>query len=155
VHYAASKGAVNTFTIGLAAEVAGEGIRVNAVSPGLIETDIHAASRFIAQLLLEARIRACSTRVAVVANRVRRSTRMFLTLERFLRRLQLPFVAVLRDTQCYVRAAEGGLGIHEFRPPSRVERDFEQWLPLMAWLDSADYLPERAIRSAAPQPALS
>jgi NAD(P)-dependent dehydrogenase (short-subunit alcohol dehydrogenase family) len=44
VHYAASKGAVNTFTIGLAREVAQEGIRVNAVSPGLIETDIHAAA---------------------------------------------------------------------------------------------------------------
>jgi NAD(P)-dependent dehydrogenase (short-subunit alcohol dehydrogenase family) len=42
VHYAASKGAVNSFTIGLAREVAAEGIRVNAVSPGLIATDIHA-----------------------------------------------------------------------------------------------------------------
>jgi NAD(P)-dependent dehydrogenase (short-subunit alcohol dehydrogenase family) len=42
VHYAASKGAVNTFTIGLAREVASEGIRVNAVSPGLIETELHA-----------------------------------------------------------------------------------------------------------------
>jgi NAD(P)-dependent dehydrogenase (short-subunit alcohol dehydrogenase family) len=41
VHYAASKGAVNSFTIGLAREVASEGIRVNAVSPGLIETEIH------------------------------------------------------------------------------------------------------------------
>src|SRR3546814_7260813 len=39
--YAASKGAVDSFTIGLAREVAGDGIRVNAVSPGLIETDIH------------------------------------------------------------------------------------------------------------------
>jgi NAD(P)-dependent dehydrogenase (short-subunit alcohol dehydrogenase family) len=44
VHYAASKGAINTFTIGLAREVAEEGIRVNAVAPGLITTDIHAAS---------------------------------------------------------------------------------------------------------------
>lgn len=44
VHYAASKGAINSFTIGLAREVANEGIRVNAVAPGLIETDLHAAN---------------------------------------------------------------------------------------------------------------
>jgi NAD(P)-dependent dehydrogenase (short-subunit alcohol dehydrogenase family) len=44
VHYAASKGAVNSFTIGLAREVAEEGIRVNAVAPGLIDTDLHAAN---------------------------------------------------------------------------------------------------------------
>jgi NAD(P)-dependent dehydrogenase (short-subunit alcohol dehydrogenase family) len=42
VHYAASKGAVNTLTIGLAKEVAREGLRVNAISPGLIATEIHA-----------------------------------------------------------------------------------------------------------------
>jgi NAD(P)-dependent dehydrogenase (short-subunit alcohol dehydrogenase family) len=40
VQYAASKGAVNSFTIGVAQEVAGEGIRVNAISPGLIHTDM-------------------------------------------------------------------------------------------------------------------
>jgi NAD(P)-dependent dehydrogenase (short-subunit alcohol dehydrogenase family) len=44
VHYAASKGAINSFTIGLAREVADEGIRVNAVAPGLIETGLHAAN---------------------------------------------------------------------------------------------------------------
>ena len=43
VDYAASKGAIETFTIGLAKEVATEGIRVNAVRPGTIETDIHAS----------------------------------------------------------------------------------------------------------------
>ena len=43
VDYAASKGAIETMTIGLAAEVVAEGIRVNAVRPGLIHTDIHAA----------------------------------------------------------------------------------------------------------------
>ena len=43
VDYAAAKGAIDTFTIGLAREVAAEGIRVNAVRPGIIETDIHAS----------------------------------------------------------------------------------------------------------------
>ena len=43
VDYAASKGAVDTFTLGLAREVAAEGVRVNAVRPGIIDTDIHAS----------------------------------------------------------------------------------------------------------------
>jgi NAD(P)-dependent dehydrogenase (short-subunit alcohol dehydrogenase family) len=44
VDYAASKGAIDTFTIGLAKELGAEGIRVNAVRPGIIRTEIHAAS---------------------------------------------------------------------------------------------------------------
>jgi NAD(P)-dependent dehydrogenase (short-subunit alcohol dehydrogenase family) len=44
VHYAASKGALDTFTVGLAREVAGEGIRVNAVAPGHVLTELHATS---------------------------------------------------------------------------------------------------------------
>jgi NAD(P)-dependent dehydrogenase (short-subunit alcohol dehydrogenase family) len=43
VDYAAAKGAIDTFTLGLAREVAAEGVRVNAVRPGIIETDIHAS----------------------------------------------------------------------------------------------------------------
>ena len=43
VDYAACKGAIDTFTVGLAREVADEGIRVNAVRPGIIDTDIHAS----------------------------------------------------------------------------------------------------------------
>ena len=43
VDYAAAKGAIDTFTVGLAKEVAAEGIRVNAVRPGIIDTDIHAS----------------------------------------------------------------------------------------------------------------
>jgi NAD(P)-dependent dehydrogenase (short-subunit alcohol dehydrogenase family) len=43
VDYAASKGAIDSFTIGLGHEVAGEGIRVAAIRPGLIDTEIHAS----------------------------------------------------------------------------------------------------------------
>lgn len=60
VDYAASKGAIDTFTVGLAKEVALEGIRVNAVRPGIIDTDIHAsggqpdrAQRMAAQVPLQ------------------------------------------------------------------------------------------------------
>jgi NAD(P)-dependent dehydrogenase (short-subunit alcohol dehydrogenase family) len=60
VDYAASKAAIDTFTLGLAKEVAAEGIRVNAVRPGIIDTDIHAsggdpdrASRMASQLPMQ------------------------------------------------------------------------------------------------------
>ncbi len=45
VHYALSKGAIDTFTVGLGREVAEEGIRVNAVAPGLIETEMNSPDR--------------------------------------------------------------------------------------------------------------
>lgn len=51
VDYAAAKGAIDAFTIGLAKEVAAEGIRVNAVRPGLIATDIHASGGLPSRVL--------------------------------------------------------------------------------------------------------
>lgn len=44
VHYAASKGAIQTFTVGLAREVAAEGVRVNAVAAGIVDTEMHLAA---------------------------------------------------------------------------------------------------------------
>jgi NAD(P)-dependent dehydrogenase (short-subunit alcohol dehydrogenase family) len=43
-HYAASKGAIQSFTVGLAREVAAEGVRVNAVAPGIVDTEMHLAA---------------------------------------------------------------------------------------------------------------
>lgn len=96
--------------------------------------DMYAASDFIRDLLLVGRARVHKTRLAVVANRVRERTNSYHTLRNFLRTLNIPFIAALRDSQNYVRAAEEGIGIHDL-PGHLVQRDVEQWQPLLQWLE--------------------
>jgi len=98
--------------------------------------DIHAASRFIQDLLLVAKVRARNIRIGVVANRVRENTRVYQSLERFLNSLNIPFVARLRDTQNYVRAAEAGIGIHDIRRLG-AHQDQRHWEALIHWLEHA------------------
>ncbi len=98
------------------------------------EIDIYSASRFIANLLLVAQIDRRNRSLAIVANRARRRTRSYAMLMRFLTSLEIPIIAELRDSQNYVHAAAGGVGIYEM-PVYRVRRDLEQMDPLVAWLD--------------------
>jgi chromosome partitioning protein len=98
------------------------------------EIDIHATANCIADLLLVANIRRAENRIGIVANRVRANTRVSRSLMRFLKTLDLPLVATLRDTLNYVAAAEQGLGIFEM-PHSRVRQDIDCWKSLLAWLD--------------------
>jgi len=102
--------------------------------------DIRAATHFIHELLLVGKVSRQQTKIAVVANRVRENTLIYHALERFLKRLDIPFVATLRDTQNYIRAAERGLGIFELAP-SLVSHDLEQWRSLTRWLNSKRSLP--------------
>lgn len=96
--------------------------------------DIHAASRCIADLLLVAKIDRRERKLAVVANRTRKNTKSFSKLMRFLDSLGIPIIAVLRDSQNFVHAAEQGLGIGDMQP-SRVKADVEQLERVVAWLD--------------------
>lgn len=97
--------------------------------------DIHAASRCIADLLLVAKVDRRDRKLAVVANRTRKHTKSFGKLMRFLDSLGIPIIAVLRDTQNFVRSAEQGLGVCEM-PPSRVRPDIEQIEKIVGWLDA-------------------
>ncbi len=99
------------------------------------QIDIHAASRCIADLLLVSKINRREDRIAVVANRVRKNTRVFRSLERFLKSLDITFVTSLRDSQNYIRAAEQGLGVHEM-PAYRVKEDLQQWHTLVEWINT-------------------
>jgi len=98
------------------------------------DIDIHACSRCIASLLLVAKVRRADNRLAIIANRVRRNTRIYQALTRFLDTLEIPIITTLRDSQNYVRGAELGLGLHEMRH-HQVAEDLESWQPLLAWLD--------------------
>lgn len=96
--------------------------------------DIHAASRCIADLLLVAKINRNERKLAVVANRTRKNTKSFAKLMRFLDSLGIPIIAVLRDSQNFVHAAEQGMGLCEMQP-SRVRQDVEQIDRIVDWLD--------------------
>jgi len=97
--------------------------------------DIHATAHFIKALLTTGRARKKMIRLAVVANRVRKNTLMYHSLERFLFGLNIPFISSLRDTQLYARAIELGIGVQEV-PTSRNKVDKEQWAPIFRWLDT-------------------
>lgn len=97
--------------------------------------DIHATAHFIKALLTTGGVRKKMIRLAVVANRVRKNTLMYHSLERFLFSLNIPFITSLRDTQLYARAIELGTGVQEI-PTSRNKIDKEQWAPIFRWLET-------------------
>lgn len=106
--------------------------------------DIHAASHCIADLLLVAKIDRRDQKLAVVANRTRKNTKSFTQLMSFLDSLGIPIIAVLRDSQNFVRAVEQGIGICEMQP-HKVRKDMEQLELVIEWLDGwrdRRYVPE-------------
>ncbi len=104
--------------------------------------DIHSATAFIKDLLLVGKTRNFGVRVGVIANRTRKNTLVYQSLERFLVSLNLPFITTLRDTQHYVHAFERGIGIQEMWD-KRVEQDKLTWDPVMNWLE--DIHPAHAV----------
>jgi chromosome partitioning protein len=102
--------------------------------------DIRAAAHFIGDLLLTCKAMNSNATVAVVANRAREQTIVYKDLERFLSNLEIPFIATLRDTQNYIRAAKQGLGIFEL-PFAQVADDLVEWQPILAWLREQDDMP--------------
>ncbi len=99
------------------------------------DIDIHAVSRWIADLLLVGRIERRAERVGVIANRVKKNTLIYLKLQRFLQNLGIPFVTSFRDTQNYVRASGLGVSIHELDAQT-TRYDIQDWEKLIIWLEN-------------------
>lgn len=99
--------------------------------------DIHAATRFIEELLLVGKVRSFGVQVGVIANRAKKNTLVYQALEKFLNTLKLPFIGTLRDTQNYVRASARGIGIFEMWD-QRVQQDKGQWQTVIEWLEAIE-----------------
>ena len=102
--------------------------------------DIHATTQLIAELLLNVKIRTLGVKVGVLANRVKKNTRILEQLYKFLEQVKFPCVSVLRDTQNYVNASKQGLGIHEIYPASLVQEDIGCWDNIIAFLEEGSVL---------------
>jgi chromosome partitioning protein len=102
------------------------------VTPSTI--DIHATADFIKELLFRGGIRKQQTKIAVVANRIRRSMRVYEPFERFLQGLSLPFLTRLSDSDQYILAVEQGLGIFEM-DETDVAAEREEFKPIINWLN--------------------
>lgn len=98
------------------------------------EIDVYSATRFIAELLLDAQIDKREARLAIVANRVRTRTRSYARLMRFLTSLKIPLIASLRDSQNFVFAAASGIGVCEM-PEYLARQDTPEIERIIAWLD--------------------
>jgi len=117
--------------------------------------DIHATANFIRDLLLTGRIRVNNIRLAVVANRVKKSVPVYQPLERFLNSLNLPLLSRLADSDVYVSAAEGGMGVFELDfAASATER--QQFMPVAEWIETPKLIVDPRAPSLPPfHPALS
>jgi chromosome partitioning protein len=101
--------------------------------------DIQASRDFLESLHHEKAIRRGKIFVGVVGMRMDPRTRAALTLEQFLKGLDLPILAYLRETQAYVNAGFEGKTLFDL-PPSLAHRELEQWSFLLNWLENGDGL---------------
>ena len=107
------------------------------IIPGLPSSiDIHAVTRFIEEFLVECNVGQKGVNVGIIANRAKKTTMTYRSIERFLKSLKLPFITTLRDTQNYVHASENGIGNCEIWD-KKTDNDKEQWEHLTGWLDNA------------------
>jgi chromosome partitioning protein len=99
--------------------------------------DMDASLVFLERLQEIKRFRKGRVRIGIVANRVHQGTRAKQALEAFLRDLDLPVIAFLRDSQIYVHAAAAGVGIADLRA-SETRSELPQWTRVLQFLGEVD-----------------
>lgn len=96
--------------------------------------DMRVAAAFVADMHSRLKKRGSKAMLGVVANRTHKNYRSYKVLEKFLKKLEVPFIGALRNSQHYVEAADTGVGIFEMSA-SVVEQDMKEWKPIINWLE--------------------
>lgn len=120
--------------------------RANSILIPLVPSsiDLHATGNFLRELTAMGRMKTGSIRVAVVANKVRRSMPAYAPLQQLLDSLGLKLLARLIDSDIYMKAAESGAGIFEMNP-SLASAERKQFLPIVEWVAEEPGLAEASV----------
>ncbi|HGX93516.1 MAG TPA: ParA family protein [Candidatus Tenderia sp.] len=122
-------------------QIKGADVILIPVAPSPI--DMLATADFVSELLRAQRGSCFDARIALVANRVKKNTRMREALRHFMADLDIPVLGQVRDAQSYVIGAETGMGVAEFEP-NRARADRGIWRQLLAWIEAAPEI-ERSV----------
>ena len=96
--------------------------------------DMRVAASFVADIVTRIRANNSTAIIGVVANRTQKNYQSYQALVRFLRKLKIPMIGALRNSQNYIKAADSGVGIFEM-PITEVRKDMDEWTPIVNWIE--------------------
>ncbi|MDH5518505.1 MAG: ParA family protein [Gammaproteobacteria bacterium] len=96
--------------------------------------DIRAAGRLIHDIMQDYNKLPNKPRIGIIANRVRRQTKIYDSLKRFIQKLDIDFIASLRDTQNYITTTDVGISLFEL-PNWQKKKDLTGWCQLINWIN--------------------
>lgn len=96
--------------------------------------DMRVAASFVADLITRVKANNSKALIGVVANRTQRNYQSYTALLKFLKKLDVPFVGALRNSQNYIKAADTGIGIFEM-PLSEAKADMKEWQLILHWIE--------------------
>ena len=96
--------------------------------------DMRVAASFVADIVTRVKANNANAIIGVVANRTQRNYQSYSALLKFLKKLNVPFVGALRNSQNYIKAADSGVGIFEM-PLSDAKVDMKEWELIVNWVE--------------------
>jgi chromosome partitioning protein len=96
--------------------------------------DMRVAASFVADIVTRVKANNSNALIGVVANRTQRNYQSYTALLKFLKKLDVPFVGALRNSQNYIKAADTGVGIFEM-PLADAKSDMAEWELIINWIE--------------------